>query len=139
MPWQTLQIISFISIQKCEQLKAKNFTSAGEWQKVARTQGLRASRQKENNVNTSFRCAIKSCCDTMVGCQSKRPRLTPLLLTLVSDSPHSSRHQISCTRSMLRTWSMVSIPRKQLKKGRELVNGRRWMWSKGNSFGNLLV
>lgn len=79
---KTPQIISLISIQKCEQLKAKNFTSAGEWQKVARTQSLKASRQKENDVNTSFRCAIKSYCDTMGCCQSKRPRLTPLLLTL---------------------------------------------------------
>ncbi len=115
---KTPQINSLISIQKCEQLKASNFTSAGEWQKVARTQGLKASRQKENDVNTSFHCTIKSCCDTMGCFQNKRPGLTPLLLTRVPDSPHSSRHQMSCARSMLRNlvvyqiWSMVSITRK---------------------------
>lgn len=32
---KTAQITSLISIQKCEKLKAKNFTSAGKWQKVA--------------------------------------------------------------------------------------------------------
>ncbi len=50
--------------------------------------------------------------------QNKLPGLNPLLLTLVPDSPHSSWHQMSCARSMLRNlvvyqiWSMVSITRK---------------------------
>jgi len=58
---KTAQIISLIPIQKCEKIKVKNFTSAGKWQKVANMQGLNASRQKENDVNASFCCAIKSC------------------------------------------------------------------------------
>lgn len=68
--------------------------------KVASTQGLQASRQKESDVNTSFCCAIKSCWDTMGCCQSKRPRLTPLLLTLDPVSPHSPRHQMICAQEL---------------------------------------
>lgn len=96
---KTPQIISLISIQKCAKLKAKNFTSAGKW-----LAHMDSKPQKENDVNTFFCCAIKSCRDTMGCCQ----RLTPLLLTLGPVFPHSSRHQMIyaqelCIKTMLST------------------------------------
>lgn len=100
---KTPQIISLISIQKCEKLKAKNFTSAGKL-----LAHIDSKPQKENDVNTFFCCAIKSCWDTMGCCQSKRPRLTPLLLTLGPVFPHLCIDQMIyaqelCIETMLST------------------------------------
>lgn len=103
---KTPQTISLISIQKCEKLKAKNFTSAGKW--LAHRD---SKPQKENDVNTFFCCAIKSCWDTMGCCQSLTPDSGSRLSTLFQTSDDL------CTRTMHRnhvvyqSWSTVCIPR----------------------------